>query len=96
MAVIKDGVLMKVEESDMIDGVYIIPEEVKKISEQAFSEDYTEQKQEDTWMIVRKEKKTDKIKNFIKRMFHRTWFLGKYSVKWNKLKIYVKKIERRN
>ena len=68
MAVIKDGVLMKVEESDMIDGVYIIPEEVKKISEQAFSEDYTEQKQEDTWMIVRKEKKTDKIKNFIKRM----------------------------
>ena len=42
MAVIKDGVLMKVEESDMIDGVYIIPEEVKKISEQAFSEDYTE------------------------------------------------------
>ena len=66
MAVIKDGVLMKVEESDMIDGVYIIPEEVKKISE-----DYTEQKQEDTWMIVRKEKKTDKIKNFIKRMFHR-------------------------
>ena len=32
MAVIKDGVLMKVEESDMIDGVYIIPEEVKKIS----------------------------------------------------------------
>ena len=37
----------------------------------AFSEDYTEQKQEDTWMIVRKEKKTDKIKNFIKRMFHR-------------------------
>ena len=31
MAVIKDGVLMKVEESDMIDGVYIIPEEVKKI-----------------------------------------------------------------
>lgn len=71
MAVIKDGVLMKVEESDMIDGVYIIPEEVKKISEQAFSEDYTEQKQEDTWMIVRKEKKTYKIKNFIKRMFHR-------------------------
>ena len=67
MAVIKDGVLIKVEESDMIDGVYIIPEEVKKISEQAFSEDYTEQKQEDTWMIVR----TDKIKNFIKRMFHR-------------------------
>ena len=96
MAVIKDGVLMKVEESDMIDGVYIIPEEVKKISEQAFSEDYTEQKQEDTWMIVRKEKKTDKIKNFIKRMFHRASFLGKYSVKWNKLKIYVKKIERRN
>ena len=39
-----------------------------QISEQAFSEAYTEQKQEDTWMIVRKEKKTDKIKNFIKRV----------------------------
>ena len=87
MAVIKDGVLIKIEENDIIDGIYIVPEEVKKISEQAFSEDYQEQKEKDTWMIVKKEKKTDKIKSFIKRIFHRTWFFSKYSVKWNKLKI---------
>ncbi len=72
MAVIKDGVLIKIEENDIIDGIYIVPEEVKKISEQAFSEDYKEQKEKDTWMIVKKEKKTDKIKSFIKRIFHRT------------------------
>ncbi len=72
MAVIKDGVLIKIEENDIIDGIYIVPEEVKKISEQAFSEDYQEQKEKDTWMIVKKEKKTDKIKSFIKRIFHRT------------------------
>ena len=57
MAVIKDGVLIKIEENDIIDGIYIVPEEVKKISEQAFSEDYQEQKEKDTWMIVKKEKK---------------------------------------
>ena len=72
MAVIKDGVLIKIEENDIIDGIYIVPEEVKKISEQAFLEDYKEQKEKDTWMIVKKEKKTDKIKSFIKRIFHRT------------------------
>lgn len=72
MAVIKDGVLIKIEENDIIDGIYIVPEEVKKISEQAFSEDYKEQKEKDTWMIVKKEKRTDKIKSFIKRIFHRT------------------------
>lgn len=71
MAIIKDGVLMKVEEADMVDGVYVIPEEVTKISEQAFSEEYTEEKEKDTWMIVRKEKKSEKIKNFIKRIFHK-------------------------
>ena len=72
MAVIKDGVLIKIEENDIIDGIYIVPEEVKKISEQALSEEYTEEKEQDTWMIVKKEKKTDKIKSFIKRIFHRT------------------------
>ena len=87
MAIIKDGVLMKVEETDMVDGIYVIPEEVTKISEQAFSEEYTEEKEQDTWMIVRKEKKSEKIKNFIKRILHKTWFFGQYSVKWNKLKI---------
>ena len=44
MAIIKDGILMKVEDADMVDGVYVIPEEVTKISEQAFSEEYTEEK----------------------------------------------------
>ena len=62
---------MKVEETDMVDGIYAIPEEVTKISEQAFSEEYTEEKEQDTWMIVRKEKKSEKIKNFIKRIFHK-------------------------
>ena len=76
MAIIKDGILMKVEETDMVDGVYVIPEEVTKISEQAFSEEYTEEKEQDTWMIVRKEKKSEKIKNFIKRIFHKGWFFG--------------------
>ena len=71
MAIIKDGVLMKVEETDMVDGIYVIPEEVTKISEQVFSEEYTEEKEQDTWMIVRKEKKSEKIKNFIKRIFHK-------------------------
>lgn len=71
MAIIKDGVLMKVEETDMVDGIYVIPEEVTKISEQAFSEEYTEEKEQDTWMIVRKEKKSEKIKNFIKRILHK-------------------------
>ena len=70
MAIIKDGILMKVEEADMVDGVYVIPEEVTKISEQVFSEDY-EEKKEDTWMIVKKEKKSEKIKKFIKRIFHK-------------------------
>ena len=32
---------------------------------------YTEEKEQDTWMIVRKEKKSEKIKNFIKRIFHK-------------------------
>jgi len=71
MAIIKDGILMKVEEADMVDGVYVIPEEVTKISEQVFSEEYIEEKEQDTWMIVRKEKKSEKIKNFIKRIFHK-------------------------
>ena len=71
MAIIKDGILMKVEEADMVDGVYVIPEEVTKISEQAFSEEYTEEKEQDTWMIVKKVKKSEKIKNFIKRIFHK-------------------------